>query len=78
MTALAELPKTLLKSFDNERRHPKMQRTADQSGCITAVGKIVTQSVIHKVGHTLSGCSLFHIALQPAVFLQFLLKTEHA
>ena len=68
----------LLQTMGNERRHPEMERAADKSGSVAAVGEIVAQVTIDKVGHALSRSCLLSVALLPAVFFQPLLKVHHA
>ena len=54
-----------------------MQRTADQARRITALWQVITQAVVHKVGHALCRCSLLHVALLPALFFHNLLEIHH-
>ena len=77
MRILAEGLETFLQSLGYETWHPEMQRTADQAWCITALRQVVTQAVVHKVGHALCRCSLLHVTLLPALFLHNLLEIHH-
>ena len=74
----AEGFKTLLQALHNERRKPKMQGTAHQSGGIRTFGQIIAQPTIHKVGHALCRCGLPHVALLPAEPFYMFLKAHHA
>ena len=54
-----------------------MKRTGYQTRRITALRQVVTQTVVHEVGHALRWCRLLHVALLPALFLQYLLEIHH-
>ena len=77
MRILAESPKTFLQTLAHERRHPEMQRTADDTRSIAALWQVVAQTVVHEVGHTLGWCSLLHVALLPALLFYYLLEVHH-
>ena len=77
MRILAEGLETFLQSLGYETWHPEMQRTADQARRITALWQVITQAIVHKVGHTLCRCSLLHVALLPALFFHNLLEIHH-
>ena len=67
MRILAEGLETFLQSLGYETWHPEMQRTADQARRITALWQVITQAVVHKVGHALCRCSLLHVASKKAL-----------
>ena len=77
MRILAEGLETFLQTLAHKRGHPEMERTADKARGITALGKVVAQTVVHKVGHALGRCRLLHIALLPALLLHDLLEMHH-
>ena len=54
-----------------------MKRTGNQTRRITALRQVVTQTVVHEVGHALRWRRLLHVALLPTLFLQYLLEIHH-
>ena len=78
MGPLAESLEAILKTFGYERREPEIKRTANQAWRITALGQVVAQAIVDKIGHALRGSRLPHVALLPTRLLQPLLEIHHA
>ena len=68
---------TFLQALANELRHPEMQGRRHEAWGIARGRKVIAETSVHKVRHTLSRCGLSATALLPAEAFEVFLEGQN-